>query len=516
MEIKSRQASLSGQEIGKRMQELLLMQNIKKSFPGVQALNGVSLAIRAGEVHALIGENGAGKSTLMKILSGVYAMDEGEVFWEGKKVEISSTAEATEMGISIIYQELNQLPNMSVAENIFMGREKRARKIFLNSRETFSEARKFLDNVGLDVDASALCKDLSIAQRQMALSVNARLIVMDEPTSSLTEREITLLFGLIRRLREQGVAVVFISHKLEEIFQISDRITVLRDGEYIDTIDTVDCSEDMLIQMMVGRSLTGFYPKREVPIGEVVLEVQHLNAGRAVRDISFNVRTGEILGFAGLVGAGRSETMRALFGVDPMESGRITVNGKTLSHHSPSDAIKGGIGLVPEDRKLQGLILKMTVRENTTLANMEATREKGFVSRRREEKITREYVQKLDIRTPGTEQRAVNLSGGNQQKVVIAKWLATGSKVLILDSPTRGIDVGAKKEIHELMGELASQGAAIIMVSSELPEILGMCDRIIVMHEGSIRGELKRSEATQEKIMEIILTSKKQAVPHAE
>ncbi|MDD3572914.1 MAG: sugar ABC transporter ATP-binding protein [Eubacteriales bacterium] len=503
------------------MSELLMMHNIRKYFPGVKALRSVSLAIRGGEVHALIGENGAGKSTLMKILSGVYGMDEGEIFWDGKKVEISSTADATELGISIIYQELNQLPNMSVAENIFLGREKRTRNIFLNSRETFSEARKFLDNVGLDVDVRALCKDLSIAQRQMveiakALSVNARLIVMDEPTSSLTDKEITMLFGLIRRLREQGVAVVFISHKLEEIFQISDRITVLRDGEYIGTVETVDCSEDLLIQMMVGRSLTGFYPKREVPIGDVVLQVEHLNAGRSVRDVSFDVRAGEILGFAGLVGAGRSETMRALFGVDPMESGRIAVNGKTLSHHSPSDAIQCGIGLVPEDRKLQGLILKMTVRENTTLANMEATREKGFVSRRKEEQITREYVRKLDIRTAGTEQKAVNLSGGNQQKVVIAKWLATGSRVLILDSPTRGIDVGAKKEIHELMGELASQGAAIIMVSSELPEILGMCDRIIVMHEGSIRGDLKRSEATQEKIMEIILTSKKQAIPQGE
>lgn len=503
------------------MQELLVMKNIKKSFPGVQALRGVDLSIRAGEVHALIGENGAGKSTLMKILSGVYAMDEGEVFWEGRKTEISSTARATELGISIIFQELNQLPNLSVAENIFMGREKRARRFFLNSRETCSEARKFLDDVGLDVDEHTLCKDLSIAQSQMveiakALSVNAKLIVMDEPTSSLTEREITLLFGLIRKLREQGVAVVFISHKLEEIFEISDRITVLRDGEYIGTIDTEQCSEDMLIQMMVGRSLTGFYPKRKVPIGEVVLKVEHLSAGKSVRDVSFYVRAGEILGFAGLVGAGRSETMRAVFGVDPMESGRISVNGVSLSHHSPSDAIRGGIGLVPEDRKLQGLILKMTVRENTTLANMEATRERGFVSRRLEERITREYTQKLDIKTPGTEQRVVNLSGGNQQKVVIAKWLATGSRVLILDSPTRGIDVGAKKEIHELMGELAGQGAAIIMVSSELPEILGMCDRIIVMHEGSIRGELMREEATQEKIMEIILTSKKQASSRAE
>ena len=495
---------------------LLEMRDIRKSFPGVQALRGVNLAIRAGEVHALIGENGAGKSTLMKILSGVHRMDAGEIWFDGAQADVGSTMEATRMGVSVIYQELNQLPNLSVAENLFTGREKRRSRFFLDQRETLAQAARYLEDVGLDVDPRTLCKDLSIAQRQMveiakALSVNARLIVMDEPTSSLTDREIDLLFGLVRRLKAQGVAVVFISHKLEEIFEISDRITVLRDGECVGTVDTADCTEDQLIQMMVGRSLTALYPKREVPLGEVALRVEGLNAGPSVKDVSFYVREGEILGFAGLVGAGRSETMRAVFGVDPMESGAITVLGKTLSHHSPSEAIASGIGLVPEDRKLQGLILGMTVRENTTLASMGETLVRGFVSRRKEEEISAGYVRRLDIRTPGVEQKAVNLYGGNQQKVVIAKWLATGSRILILDSPTRGIDVGAKKEIHELMGELTAQGVAVIMVSSELPEILGMCDRVMVMHEGRVRGELSRDEATQERIMELILTTKNQA-----
>jgi ABC-type sugar transport system ATPase subunit len=497
------------------MNSLLCMQNIKKAFPGVQALSNVSLEILPGEVHALIGENGAGKSTLMKILSGVYQKDSGEIFWDGQSVDIDSTSKATELGIGIIYQELNQLPNLSVAENIFIGREKRKHGIFLDMERTIEEAHRLAKNVGLDLDVRTLCRDLSIAQRQMvevakALSVKARLIIMDEPTSSLTEHEIKLLFDLIIKLKEQNVAVVFISHKLDEIFEVSDRITVLRDGECVGTINTEGCTEEMLIQMMVGRSLTDFFPKKEVPIGDVAMKVENLNAGNQVQDVSFEVRSGEILGFSGLVGAGRSETMRAIFGVDPMESGTIMVGDHQLTHHSPSDAIRCGIGLVPEDRKLQGLILQMTVRENTTLANMKETLENKLISTQKEAEITQHYVEKLDIRTPSIEQKVENLSGGNQQKVVISKWLATGSRVLILDSPTRGIDVGAKKEIHELIGELTSQGVAIIMVSSELPEILGMCDRVLVMHEGRIQGELSRQEATQEKIMEIIFASKRQ------
>jgi len=496
------------------MEYLLRMEHIEKSFPGVRALKDVSLAIRPGEVHALIGENGAGKSTLMKILSGAYKKDGGHIFWKDEEIEITSTAHSTEIGISIIYQELNQMPNMSVAENIFIGRERRKNRFVIDHKQTNAEAEKFVREVGLDVDVRTMCSELSIAQRQMvevakALSVNAKLIIMDEPTSSLTDRETEILMGVIRKLRESGVSVVFISHKLNEIFEISDRISVLRDGEFVGCIDTKDCTNDMLIQMMVGREITDIFPKKEVPIGDVVLSVKNLNAGKAVQNVSFEVRKGEILGFAGLVGAGRSETMRAIFGVDRADSGEITVDGKELPiRHVPEDSIAAGIGFLPEDRKLQGLILGMTVRENTTMASMKKTLVNHMVNYKREVEITQVYVDRLGVRTPGVEQKVVNLSGGNQQKVVIGKWLNTDPKVLILDEPTRGIDVGAKKEIHSLMGELTSQGVAVIMISSELPEVLGMSDRVIVMHEGCICGEFDRSEASQEKIMETILTSK--------
>ena len=345
--------------------------------------------------------------------------------------------------------------------------------------------------------------------------MNAKLIIMDEPTSSLTDRETEILMGLIRKLRDSGVSIVFISHKLNEIFEISDCISVLRDGAYVGTIPTRECTNDMLIQMMVGRELKDIFPKQEVPIGDVVLSVRNLNAGKAVQNVSFQVRSGEILGFAGLVGAGRSETMRAIFGVDRADSGEIEIAGcKLTARHAPIDSIRAGMGFVPEDRKLQGLILGMAVRENTTMASMKRTLVHGMVNRRRENEITREYVDRLNIRTPDVEQKVVNLSGGNQQKVVIAKWLATGPKVLILDEPTRGIDVGAKKEIHTLMGELTRQGVAVVMISSELPEVLGMSDRIIVMHEGRVCGEFARGEATQEKIMETILTSEEDKEEH--
>ena len=498
------------------MQELLLMDKIEKRFPGVQALKDVTLSVQKGEVHALIGENGAGKSTLMKILSGAYRKDGGKIFFNGKEIDIQSTTAAAKLGISIIYQELNQMPNLSIAENIFIGREKKKHGIFLDMNATVKQAEQFVRSVGLSADVNTLCGELSIAERQMvevakALSVGASLIVMDEPTSSLTSRETKILMDLIRKLKQQGVAIVFISHKLDEIFEISDRITVLRDGLWAGTLDTKECTSDELIQLMVGRALTDIYPKVTVPIGDIVLDVEDLNAGKAVQNVSFRVRAGEILGFAGLVGAGRSETMRAVFGIDPIDSGKVTVEGKSLARHNPDAAIAAGIGFVPEDRKLQGLILGMTVRENTTLASMKQTLDHGLVSRKKEDEITQGYVEKLDVKTPGIEQKVVNLSGGNQQKVVIAKWLATNPKVLIVDEPTRGIDVGAKKEIYTLMGKLTAQGVAIIMVSSELPEILGMSDRIVVMHEGNVRGTLTRGEASQEKIMELILTNKKSA-----
>ena len=496
------------------MEYLLRMEHIEKSFHGVRALKDVSLDIRPGEVHALIGENGAGKSTLMKILSGVHKKDSGRIFWMDREQEIRSTAHSAELGISIIYQELNQMPNLSIAENMFMGRERRKGGIFLDRKQTVKEAEAFLRAVGLDVDINALCGELSIAQRQMvevakALSFNAKLIIMDEPTSSLTDMETKILMDLIRKLKAGGVSIVFISHKFSEIFEISDRISVLRDGEFVGCVSTAECNSDRLIRMMVGREIRDIYPKKEVPLGEVMLSVKHLHAGNAVRDVSFELHKGEILGFAGLVGAGRSETMRAIFGVDRADSGEITVDGKVLPvRHEPDASIRAGIGFLPEDRQLLGLILDMSVRENTTIAAMEKTLVHRMVNRERETEITQSYIDLLGVRTRSMEQRVGNLSGGNQQKVVLAKWLNTNPVVLILDEPTRGIDVGAKKEIYTLMGELTARGVAIILVSSELPEVLGMSDRVIVMHEGRVCGEFQRGDATQETVMETILTSK--------
>ena len=491
---------------------LLVMENISKFFPGVKALQNVSLSLRYGEVHALIGENGAGKSTLMKVLSGLYQADEGRIIWEGKELKLHSTKDSEAAGISIIYQELNLIPNLSVRENIFLGREKRRSRFLVDFRKTGEEAEKYTRMVGLDVDVTKPVGSLSIAQRQMvevakALSQNAKLIVMDEPTSSLTDRETEILMDVIRKLRAQGVTIVFISHRLNELFEISDRISVLRDGMSVGTVETKDCTEDMLVSMMVGRDLDNIYPKVPTKPGEVVLEVKDLNAGDMVKNVSFSLREGEILGFAGLVGAGRSETMRAIFGVDRVDSGSILVGGKKLEHHSPTEAINAGIGFVPEDRKQLGLILNMTVRENTTLACLRDEMAGGIMNPQKERDITRQQIDQLSIKTPGQEQVVVNLSGGNQQKVVIGKWLVTHPKILILDEPTRGIDVGAKKEIHQLMSDLAAKGVGIIMISSEMPEVLGMSDRIIVMHDGRICGEFDAREATQSKIMSTILAA---------
>ena len=489
--------------------EILVMRNIDKSFPGVHALKNVSLFINAGEVHALIGENGAGKSTLMKILSGVYQKDKGEIFIGGNSVQIDTPEIATNLGISTIYQELNLMPNLSVAENIFIGREKR-KGPFLDKAATLREAEIFTNKVGLHVNVEMPVRLLSIAQRQMvevakALSVNTKVIIMDEPTSSLTEPEVVILMEIIRNLRSQGTSVIFISHRLSEIFEISDCITVLRDGEVIDTVDTEECTEDSLIYMMVGRSLTELFPKEEIPPGDVILEVENISSGSAVKDVSFNLHKGEILGFAGLVGAGRSELMAAIFGFGPRDSGRVRVDGKEISPNVPAEAIRQGIGFVPEDRKLQGLVLGMTVQQNTTLASLEKISGGGFINHSKERKIVEQYVKSLGIKTPGIEQRVQYLSGGNQQKVVIAKWLATHPKVLIMDELTRGIDVGAKKEIYNLITKLAKEGVGIILISSELPEVLGMSDRIVVMHEGVVKGVLKRNDATQKIIMSIIL-----------
>ena len=488
----------------------LEMKGITKQFPGVLALNKVDLSIYPGRVLALVGENGAGKSTLMKVLSGVHKRDGGEILLEGKNVEISSPLASRQMGISIIYQELSILNNVDIAENIFVGRE-RQKHGFVNKKQQHKEARELLARVGLDIDTHIKAGRLSTAQKQMvevakALSFNSRLIIMDEPTSSLTDKETATLMDIIRKLRDEGVAIVFISHRMNEIFEISDEIAVMRDGEMVQHMITGEVDAAQVISAMVGRSVNDIFAKEEAPIGDVALEVKNLSTKNFLKNISFHVRSGEIVGFAGLVGAGRSEVMRAVFGIDPRESGEIFVDGKKVAIHSPLDAIRAGMGFVPEDRKEQGLILKMTVRENSSIAALASVAKGWFIDKKSEKALSDEYVAKLRVKTPSNEQRVNNLSGGNQQKVVIAKWLANHPRVLILDEPTRGIDVGAKKEIHMLTSELAKQGVAVIMISSELPEVLGMSDRIYVMHDGQIKGEISRAEASQEAIMKMAIS----------
>ncbi|NLM19304.1 MAG: sugar ABC transporter ATP-binding protein [Clostridiaceae bacterium] len=488
---------------------ILELKNISKSFPGVQALNNVSIKFENGKVHAIVGENGAGKSTLIKILSGVYQKDNGVILINGKEIDIQNPRKATELGISTIYQELNLLPNLSIAENIFVGREKR-NGVFYDKKTTEIEARKLLLEVGMTIDVGTLVKNLSIAQRQLlevakALSIDSQIIIMDEPTSSLAADEIEILLKIVKELRHKGKAIIYISHKLDEIYEVSDKITVLRDGESIGTVETNNCSEENLIQMMVGRPLVDLYPKLEVDIGDEILRVDNVTSGNLVKNVSFTLRKGEILGVAGLVGSGRSELMSAVFGIDPIDHGSVIIDGIELKSNYPKDSIDKGIGFVPEDRKMQGLILKMSIRENITISCLEDISSRGFISSKAENAISHDFSDKLQIKSTGIEQKVENLSGGNQQKVVIAKWLATRPKILILDEPTRGIDVGAKKEIYTLIGELVKIGVGIILVSSELPEVLGMSDRIMVMHEGLVKGFLSRNEATQEKIMSLIL-----------
>lgn len=488
----------------------LQMKGITKRFPGVLALDEVDLDIYPGEVLALVGENGAGKSTLMKVLSGVYKADAGSVLIQGKPVEINGPLDSRALGISIIFQELSVLNNMDIAENIFVGREK-ARRGFVDKKAQHREAALLLERVGLNIDTNMKTHRLSTAQKQMvevakALSLNSRLIIMDEPTSSLTDAETIKLFEIIQKLKDEGVAVVFISHRMNEIFKVSDQIAVMRDGAMVDLMVTKEVDEQQVIGAMVGREVTDIFVKETAPIGEVALEVRNLSTKGFLKDISFHVRAGEIVGFAGLVGAGRSEVMRALLGIDPRESGEIFIHGKPVTVENPIDALKAGLGFVPEDRKEQGLILKMSVKANTSIAALDSVADGWFINRERETALTEEYIDKLQVKTPSHEQKVMNLSGGNQQKVVIAKWLATHPTVLILDEPTRGIDVGAKKEIHALMSEMAVSGVAIVMISSELPEILGMSDRIYVMHEGRLKGELDRAEASQELIMQMAVS----------
>jgi ribose transport system ATP-binding protein len=492
------------------MSEFVLeMRDITKRFPGVLALDRAQLQLRAGEVLCLLGENGAGKSTLMKILAGAQAADSGGILLEGAPVTMHSPHHAQQLGISMIYQEFNLSPFLSVAENIFLGREPRlGRTPFVHWRRMHAEAREILARIRVDLDVRRPVHELSVAQQQMveiakALSVNAKIIVMDEPSATLTDHELAALFELIKTLRRQGLGIIYISHRLEEVFEIGQRVTIMRDGQHVATKEVCDVTREDIIRMMVGRDLHEEFPKEVFERGEERLRVENLSRTGAFREVSFKVHRGEIVGLTGLVGAGRTEVARAIFGADPISAGKIFLDGEPVLVRSPQDAIRQGIGLLTEDRKQQGLVLGMSVRENTTLANLKALLRGPFIARRKEREVAQRYVNDLRIKTPSIEQAAQNLSGGNQQKVVLAKWLYTGSKVLIFDEPTRGIDVGAKVEIYKLMNDLVRNGVAILMISSELPEILGMCDRILVMHEGRITGELARAEATQEKIMRL-------------
>jgi ribose transport system ATP-binding protein len=488
---------------------LISMEGIEKSFPGVHALSQARFELRSGEVHALVGENGAGKSTLMKVLTGIYKKDAGTILFKGREVDILTPRAAQMLGISIIHQELNLMPHLTVAQNIFIGREPRDRTgLFLDDNKINEQAEELFDTLRLKLDPRTKVSDLTVAKQQMveiakALSFNSDVLIMDEPTAALTETEIDELFRIIRDLRDKGVGVVHISHRLEELKQISDRVTVMRDGHYVNTVNTEEASIDQIINMMVGRTIYETSPELpEKQSQDVVLEVKNLNRGNVIKNVSFTLKRGEILGFSGLVGAGRTEVARAIFGADPIDTGEIYVNGRQVHIHTPQDAVHNGIGYLSEDRKRYGLTLGMDVQENVVLAAFDRFLSFfGWVNQVKITDVAKKMVKALSIRTPSIQQKVKNLSGGNQQKVIIGKWLTADTKVLIFDEPTRGIDVGAKSEIYRLLNDLAHQGKAIIMISSELPEILRMSHRVVVMCEGRITGEVSAGEATQELIM---------------
>ncbi len=487
---------------------LLTVRNVCKRFPGVRALHQVNLTLGKGEVLAVLGENGAGKSTLMKILAGVQQPDSGEILLEGQTVEIGSVQAALKLGIALIHQELNLADNLDVAANIFLGREPRKLGMIDKARQC-AEAKQFLAMVGLDIPPTTLVRDLTIGHQQMveiakALSVKARVLIMDEPTSSLTHKETELLFKVIKDLSARGVSIVYISHRLSEVRAVAHRVVVLRDGENAGELATGGITHDAMVKLMVGRELSQFYPHQPHTPGEVVLAVKGLRTPvHPKQEIDLTLRAGEIVGMAGLVGAGRTELLLTLFGVTPAVGGTIEVAGKETKIGSPIAAIAAGLALVPEDRKQQGVILEMAVRENLSLASLLRDQKNGFLNRAKENEISREMVERMHVKTPNDRQFVQFLSGGNQQKVVLGKWLAMNPKVLLLDEPTRGIDVGAKSEIYGLMEELAGKGMAILFVSSDMEEVLGMSDRALVMHEGSITGELKRDELSEEAVMRL-------------
>ena len=487
---------------------VLEMRDIVKLFPGVRALDGMNLHVSPGSVHVIAGENGAGKSTLMKIINGDYSAEEGQVVYNGKILGKRTIQETIQMGISMIHQELNPIRQMTVAENIYIGREPQSLKGFVNYKKMYADTQMLLDKLEMSFKAEEKLEMLSIAAFQQieiakAISRNASVIIMDEPTSAISDTEIEVLFKQITLLKKQGVAIIYITHKMDEIFRIADDITIIRDGKWISSGPIGEYDQDKVISLMVGRTITNIFPKIDVPIGDVVLEVKNLKQYGRFRDISFQVRKGEILGFSGLVGAGRSEVMRAVFGLAPYHDGEIYMNRKKVEIHSSQEAIANGIAMASEDRRAEGIIPGRSTRENITLANIRSFAGKGLINGKKEKKEVQRMIELLRIKVSSQEQLIKNLSGGNQQKVILAKWLLGKLDVLILDEPTRGIDVGSKSEIHSLMCELAKQGLAIIMISSEMPELLGMSDRIVVMREGTIRGELKRDEASQETIMKL-------------
>ena len=485
---------------------VLSMENITKTFPGVVALDNVSIDLNKGEVLGILGENGAGKSTLIKILAGNYIKDSGDIFVDGQKFEIRGPAEAVASGIRVIYQELNTLNNLTVAENIFIG-EQIVKGPFrvVDWKTMIKRAFELLDTLNVKLDPNAIIGDLTISEKQIveiakAISKEAKILVMDEPTAALSEEETQSLFKIIRTLKSKGVSMIYISHRLKEIFEITDRVTVLRDGKKVGTLKTENTDENKLVEMMVGRDIKDMYPKREVKIGDIVMEVKNLKA-EGFNDISFKLKKGEILGIFGLLGSGRTSLVKALFGANKIKSGEIFVNGKKLLVKSPSIAKDGKIGLVPLDRKTEGLALMMGVKENITLANIEDLGKSFLISKVNERKKANKWVEEIGIRTPSVDQEVNSLSGGNQQKVVLAKWLESGSQIIILNEPTRGIDVGAKIEIYKLMQDLCERGSSVIMISSELPEIMSIADRIIVMSKGRFTDEYSRKEASEEKLL---------------
>ena len=483
---------------------ILTLKNITKEFPGVKALDDVTINIERGTIHGLVGENGAGKSTLIKVLAGIYQPNKGEIILDGQPCRFNSPIEARRAGISVVHQEIKLAEPLSVAENMFLGNVQ-LKNGLVDWKGMRRRAWEIVEDLGMDIDINAQVSSLTVAKKQIveimhAINNNSRILIMDEPSAVLTDRELEVMFRIVKQLRDKGITIIYISHRLDEIFGLCSNVSVLRDGCHIDTIPVASVDRQGLINMMVGREMGQEYPKEVGNVGGTILEVKNLSRG-ILQDISFEVKSGEVFGISGLVGAGRTELARAILGIDKPESGEVYVRGKKVHYRTFADAIRDGLGLIPEDRKLQGLVQIMSVKRNTTLVNMKRVLRAGVISSSLEEKLSKEYADKLHVVTPSMETEVQYLSGGNQQKVVIAKWLFQNSEILFLDEPTRGIDVGAKAEIYRLINRMAKEGKTIIMISSEMPELLGMCDRIMVMHEGHKMGELNAAEATQEKIM---------------